>query len=132
MCVSTSDAPSGALTRTASALPLERLYTGEQIVVDGGAVKSLWPRCLTDRLPEHADPRLYFTAANNSRIAAYGFIDIDVVWKDAPNAFRHRFIVADVAESLLGRDFLTMHNVVVFYGSNRLAVDVGAWTGGPR
>jgi cleavage and polyadenylation specificity factor subunit 1 len=59
-------------------------------------------------------PRLF--AANNSEISVYGFRTLSFRFDGFNDEFVWRFIVADVNQPILGKDFL---------GSNRLLVDCG-------
>lgn len=93
---------------------------GHRFLVDSGAGISIFPKaalhsnCRIDRKP--CGFRL--VAANNSPISQTGFaklhVDIGIV-KD-----NYSFVVADVAQPILGADFIAAHDLLIDLKARRL------------
>ena len=81
---------------------------GKRFLVDTGAARSLYPYSQSmQRKPTTETMR----AANNTRIATYGTINLDLCLDERP--YQWTFTVADVIIPILGADFIAHHNLLV-------------------
>ena len=81
-------------------------------VIDTGASVSILPSRLASGLVINPTPVL-LSAANQSRIAVEGETMLTFSIDRLRRQFTWNFVVADVQEPLLGKDFLSFHNLLV-------------------
>ena len=73
-------------------------------MLDTGAQVSLWPR---SKFPDAVyDPSRKLQAVNGTRISTYGEKWVTIKHPNATTVYRHRMLLADLQDPILGFDFL--------------------------
>ena len=91
--------------------------SGQRILVDTGAVRSIFPPTDADRSKPSTDA-VSLIAANGSPIRCYGLRRRKISIKK--RTFHWSFLIADVGTPLLGADFLAHHGLLVDVAGKRL------------
>ena len=93
--------------------------SGHTLLVDTGALASVFPASESDRKsPSSKPPPIALAAANGTAIRTYGTRTLRLRFNGHP--YTWRFIIADVSQPLLSADFLSAHNLLVDVANCRL------------
>ena len=108
-----------AVSGSRSCLAVTDSVSKREFLVDTGAEVSIIPATTSDKAL-NTSPHDYRTlrAANGTRIPSYGSMELTVCIEGT--RFRHRFIIADVKQALMGADFLLNNNLLVDLPGHRL------------
>lgn len=96
---------------------------GRVYLADSGADTSVFPATQADRAGSHQSPQL--RAANGTRIGTYGRRNIPL--KFGGRSFLVEFLIADVAEPILGADFFAHHDLLIDIGQQRVSSRDGSF-----
>ena len=84
--------------------------TGKLALLDSGSAVTVTPKTPGDKLC----PELCLKAANNTSIPCYGYKEIEI--RIGRKTYRHKAAITDIAEPIVGFDFMRKHKVTFLWG----------------